>query len=96
MINVTVETHFGEALTCPKVHCDVCGEPIEDYEYGLYRYPLNDDFIVGKPVSTVTLHKGTCDRKFEAVRPLGDTGWDELRLLPIYIAHNMGMTFEEE
>lgn len=80
--------HRG-GLDCPTVYCDQCKQPIREARHGLYVWDsLN-------PGEMATVHKGECDRRYEAVAGYGFCGTMELFTLPIYLGNGMNIRWEE-
>jgi hypothetical protein len=76
-----------EAMLCPVFLCDHCGEPIQGKEGGsglggivIWRNDYRADHRPG-PQEVATVHKGACDRAYEAAHASDDPGdywsWEE-------------------
>lgn len=91
MLKIILEKHGESELFCPRFICDACGRTIDDYRNALYFW-TKDWNKVGDRVPMYLAHKGDCDRALE-YKLSGTTymSWGEMRNLPIFLAHSMGM-----
>ena|SRR5215831_13897955 len=78
---------FRDGLSCPTILCDACQQPITDAKGGGYFFPMVPR-QEGKTVAITFLHKGACDRAYEARHGRLDC-WEELRHLPTFLARNL-------
>lgn len=70
---------FQRGEYCPVIECDYCGEAIDDPKDGNYEF----DWGGGIPKFS---HK-CCTPP----RPNRPALWEELELLPVYLARNLGL-----
>jgi hypothetical protein len=91
-----------EALICPAVICDTCGEPISAERRDIYKASrpglvlwLREPGPDHRPVLTdfAYVHKGACDRKYSAGRHMLSRGLDDFMA---QLAHNYAHPFEDE
>ena len=92
-----------EAITCPAILCDTCGEPINAQpkpsgalSAGLVLWdPKPYTYVDGRPTATAYayVHKGACDRKYTAGRHLFSR---ELNAFMAQLAHNYAHPFTAE
>jgi hypothetical protein len=93
-----------EAITCPAILCDTCGEPInaehqtpyEARRQGLVLWdPKPYAYVDGRPTATeyAYVHKGACDRKWSKGRHLFSRELDDFMA---QLAHNYTHPFEDE
>lgn len=90
-------SHRGLAdLSAPRFVCDECEQVIEDAEKALYVWDMarDDDEPGGAGIATV--HKGACDRAFEARSGFSAYGTMPLSLLPVYLGGNSGIRTDED
>lgn len=78
-----------EALNCPVFMCDQCLEPINGRKGGdghggiiIWRRRPDDT------QEMATVHKGRCDRAYEAARPGGHWSWNDLDEMLEHLTHN--------
>ena len=86
-----------EAVACPVFLCDQCLAPIQgnqggDRLGGIVLWRRHDD---GSQV-TATVHKGTCDRRYEATHGGADWSWEEIDVFVGHLAQNVSEPFPHE
>jgi hypothetical protein len=82
-----------EAMTCPAVICDHCGDPIHNDGNALWLTDQDDGRTFR--ITTAFVHKA-CDRAFEATHPDGHWSCRELGEFLQQLAHNFEHPFERE
>lgn len=94
-----IEVHVHEALSCPVVVCDICGEPLREANKSaavFANWKPN-----GAKVPVLFVHKGsidgrTCHAQADAkLKAAGeDPGWQELSTFLRDLASNVGLKNE--
>jgi hypothetical protein len=76
-----------ESLYCPFIFCDVCGEKIEDYSFGVVVYPALSE---SETTEVIFAHKGICHENAEEkiVHMGNDAGYEEINNYFRYLSRN--------
>lgn len=89
----------------PLTICDQCDEPIHEVGLAMVRHSKIEDGDNGARASVYHVHKGACDKRFEADSSVDlDSGWSELDTHLFQLLRNTGvskdvlerLTFEDE
>lgn len=88
-----------EAMHCPVFVCDACGNPIQgDDKPGIVIWrsgPHSPDHRPGTQ-QMAHVHKGACDRAYEADHPGGHWSWNDLDEFLEHLTNNTAKPFPDE